>query len=158
MNKRRLTIIIISLAACLAVVFGVVSYQNNRHAKIDEWSSALTAEGFDWAQVSQGYGVEKINYSLTAEDYGTLVPLLHSVTEENCTRKNPDGIERVDYRLALEYEGKLWLFHCFTNNIISINFEDLETAAYYGCGDSQLYVNSPDLWNYIVDTVDQKAE
>lgn len=158
MDKRRLLLIGLELLACLAVVIAVVTCQMNDYTKIDEWSSALTAEKFDWAEASRGYGVEKESYSLTEEDFETLAELLHDVTEKNCTRKYPKDSERIDYRLSFSYDGKLWLLHCLSNGMIDINFEDLETAAYYGCEDSQLYLYSPNLYNYILDTIDNKAE
>lgn len=158
MDKKRLLPVALGLIACLAVAIGIVVWQSNDHAKIDEWSGALTADGFQWAEASSGYAGEKVSYSLNGEDFETLAELLRDVTEKNCTRKTPKDSERIDYRLSFEYEGKLWLFHCLSNGMIDINFEDLETASYYGCDDSQLYVNSPELWNYIVDMVDQKAE
>jgi len=34
-------------------------------------------------------------------------------------------------------------------------FADRETGAYYGCEGTQLYINSPILWNYIKNTVDK---
>lgn len=158
MDKRRLLLIGLALLACLAVVICVVVWQSNDHARIDEWSSVLTADGFQWAEASSGYAGEKVSYSLKEEDFEVLAELLHDVTEKNCTRKYPKDSERIDYRLSFEYEGKLWLFHCLSNGMIDINFEDLETAAYYGCDDSQLYVYSPNLYNYILDTINNKAE
>lgn len=157
MDKRRLTVIVILLASCVASAIVFVVWQNNRHAKIDAWSVGITEDGFDWAEVSTGYGVEKKSYALTEEDFGVLVKLLQMVTEQNCTRRMPEDAERTGYRLVLKYEGKLWQFHCLTNGMIRIVFEDPETAEYYGCDDSRLYVNDESLYNYILDTVKSKA-
>ena len=158
MDKRRLTIIVILLAVCILGVVGFVVWQGNRHARIDEWSIGITADGFDWAEVSTGYGIEKKSYSLPEEDLKELVNLLQAVTEQNCTRKTPKDAERTGYRLALRYEGKLWLFHCLSNGMIRIVFEDPETAAYYGCRDSGLYSEHEDLYHYICHLVESEAE
>ena len=157
MDKRRLTAIIILLIFCIAATIGFANWQNNRHAKIDEWSGAVREEGFDWAEAASGYGVEKISYTFSQEDYTALTELLHGVTEDNSTRKRPDDAEQIDCRLSLSYEGKLWLFHCQSNGMVSITFEDPETGAYYGCEGSLLYVNVPKLHQFILDTVDTKA-
>ena len=157
MDKRRLIVIVILLVSCIVAAIGFALWQNNRHAKIDEWSCAVTVDGFDWAEAASGYGVEKVSYTLSQEDYAALAELLHGVTEENCTRKRPDDAEQIDYRLSLSYDGKLWLFHCLSDGMIGITFEDPETAAYYGCEGSLLYVNDPELYQYILDTVDSKA-
>ena len=159
MDRRRLLVIVaVLIAVCAAAVLGVLWYENSRHARIDEWSIAVTPEGFDWAEVSTGYGVEKRSYPLTEDDMEDLTNLLQMVTEQNCTRKTPKDAERTGYRLALMYEGKLWLFHCLTNGMIRIVFEDPETAAYYGCDDSGLYAEYENLYNYILDTVRWKTQ
>lgn len=160
MDRKRFLILlaILGAAVCAAAVFGVIWYQNAQHARIDEWSIAITPEGFDWAEVSTGYGVEKKSYTLAEEDIQTLTNLLQFVTEQNCTRKIPKDAERTGSRLVLKYDGKLWQFHCLTNGMIRIVFEDPETAEYYGCDDSRLYVDDAYLYQYILDTVRIKAE
>lgn len=158
MNNRRWRLIAVALIACLITAVGFVWYQTSRHARIDEWSSSLTANKIDWAEASSGYGIEKKSHSFTDEERVTLAELLQDVTEENCTRKTHENSERIDYRLALSYEGKLWLFHCMSNGMVRIVFEDPETAAYYGCEDSKLYADTPELCSYILETVDLKAE
>lgn len=158
MNRKSIWKILIPAALILIVIAGIVSVLGNQHVRIDEWSSALVPEKIDWAEAGQGYGAEKISYSLTEADYGELVPLLALVTEENSSREFPDGVDRMDYRLAVHYDGQLWLFHCYTNELVSVTFDTPETAAYYGCESSPLVVESPALWQYIVNTVDNKAE
>lgn len=158
MDKRRLTVIAVLLIFCAVGVAGVFVWQNNRHAKIDEWSRGITPEGFDWVEVATGYGVEKKSHILTDDDLEILTDLLQQVTEENCSRKTPKDAERIDYRLSLEYEGKLWLFHCLSNGMLRIVFEDPETAEYYGCDDSRLYVEQPDLYDFIVELVKDRTQ
>ena len=159
MDRRRLLLIVTVLITVSAtVVLGVLWYENSQHARIDEWSIAIRPEGFDWAEVSTGYGVEKKSYVLTEEDIQTLTNLLQFVTEQNCTRKMPKDAERTGSRLVLKYDGKLWQFHCLTNGMIRIVFEDPETAEYYGCDDSRLYMDDEYLYQYILDTVRIKAE
>ena len=158
MSRRLVLTLTLLIAVCVAGVLGVLWYEDSRYARIDEWSIGIKPDGFDWAEVSTGYGIEKKSYILTEEDLIILTNLLQQVTEENCSRKTPKGAERIDYRLSLEYEGKLWLFHCLSNGMLRIVFEDPETAEYFGCDDSRLYVELPGLYDFIVELVNARAE
>ena len=152
-RKRNIRFVVLVVTLILAV--GVVL--ENRHAKIDEWSSSLTIEKIDWAEVSREYGTEKISYVLSEEDYTQLLPLLRSVKESICSRRESYRRMEEGYRLALFYEEKLWLLKCCQQEVVSLMFEDAETGAYYGCEGKLLYIHSPELWRYIVDTVEKKA-
>lgn len=140
----------------LAAVVLVVSLP--RHADIDEWSRSLTVGSIDIAEVSSGYGISKRSYGIPGEEYRALIALLRSVTEANSSRKTPNDLERIDCRLALiTTDGKLWLFHCYENGLLGLMFHDPETGAYFGCEGNLLYIKSPELWSYIVNTVNEKA-
>jgi len=140
----------------LAAVVLLVSLP--RHAGIDEWSSGLTEGSIDIAEVSSGYGIDKRSHVIPKEEYRALVALLRTVTEPNSSRKAPKDLERIDCRLALiTTDGKLWLFHCYENDLLGLMFHDPETGAYFGCEGTLLYIHSPELWSYIVNTVKEKA-
>lgn len=158
MNRRLVLSVTVLIAVCVAGVLGVLLYEDSRYTRIDEWSIGIQPDGFDWAEASTGYGIEKKSYILTEEDLIILTNLLQQVTEENCSRKTPKDAERIDYRLSLEYEGKLWLFQCLSNGMLRIVFEDPETAEYYGCDDSRLYLEQAGLYDFIVELVTAKAE
>ena len=130
----------------------------NRHAKIDEWSSSLVIEKIDLAEASREYGIDTLNYTLSQEDYRELIPVLYTVKENRSSRKEISRHLEEGYRLAFFYEGKLWLFKCCENEVVSLMFEDAETGAYYGCEGKLLYIKSPELWHYIINTVNEKAE
>ncbi|MBQ8728428.1 MAG: hypothetical protein IJY83_08110, partial [Oscillospiraceae bacterium] len=63
-----------------------------------------------------------------------------------------------DYALAFYYEDKLWLFQCQTDKSIQLTFEDRQTSEYYGCAEAPLYVDYPELWAYITDTINIKGK
>lgn len=148
---------IIPVSVILAVVLGIFSFRANRYTPIDEWSSQLTQEKVEWAEVACGYGEEKISYDIPAEEYEMLLQVLKTISEDNSARKVPEGTERTDYRLALHYDGKLWLFSCKTGGFVGLTFEDAETGAVYGCEGKILYIDSPDLSRYICGLIDEKA-
>ena len=148
----------ILLLVIVLIGFGLIYFRANRYTPIDEWSSQLTAEKIEWAEVAYGYGVEKISYEIPEEAYGVLIHALKTVKEENSTRKVPEGAERTDNRLAMRYDGKLWLFNCKNGpSLVGLTFADAETGAIYGCEGKILYITSHDLHFYILDTIEEKA-
>ena len=159
MKKRYIQLIIVLLATVIAEsVFCIRCVQDHRHANIDEWSGDLTILAVEHAQAARGYGNEKVAYNIPAWEYGELLELLEkTVTEENASRAEHLARVEGDYRLALQYNGRLWVFQCCEDGWVNLGFEDVITAAYYGCKDKPLHIDSSELWNYIVDTVDAKG-
>ena len=152
--RKRICVLLLISVFFLAGSWYVL---NNRHAKIDEWSSSLIAEKIEWAEVSVEYGTQARRYVLSEEEYPMLLSLLRSVTEDNSSRKERSTRLEEGYRLVFFYDGKLWLFKCCEEEVVSLMFEDAETGAYYGCEGSLLYITCPELWHYIVDTGNEKA-
>ena len=126
-------------------------------ASFEEWTSSLTGEAIEWAETAKGYGIEEISYTIPKSDFDNLSTLLGTITDENCFRKKPEADDENGYRLALYRDDKLWLFKCLADGSIGLMFNDPETGAYYGSEGSLLIIEYPELWNYIVDTVDQKG-
>lgn len=147
--------LVIVLAAILTALFAR-NVQNGQRAEIDEWSSSLTADRVEWAEAAKGYGIEKCRYEIPEAEYGELVSVLKTVTEAAKPQNEETGWPN-DYYLTVQQEQKLWSFQCLDNGCISVVFDSAETAAYYGYEDSALLINSPELWKYIVDTVDGKG-
>ncbi len=156
MNQKWMKFAAIA-AILLVAAAGLYAVLVPGYTPIDQWSGQLSAQQVEWAQFSVGYGVEEKSYDLPLEDAGELVAILGRITEENTDRTREHLGERNEYRLALHYEGKLWLFHCWDNGIVTLTFQDPETAALYGCQDANLCIHLPELWDYIMDTVDQFA-
>ena len=134
----------------------VMPSTKDKPVKIEGWSGNLSAEQMEWAVVSKGYGDEQISYDLPAGEYEELITQLETVTGEVTSLKRPKDIHKNDYDLVLMYDQKLWLFQCYDSGIISLALE-AEVAEAYDCGNSLLYIDSPALWEYIIDTVDSKA-
>lgn len=126
-------------------------------ASFEEWTSSLTGEAIEWAETAKGYGIEEISYTIPESEFDNLSTLLGTITDENCFHKKPEADDENGYRLALYRDDKLWLFKCLADGSIGLMFNDPETGAYYGSEGSLLIIEYPELWNYIVDTVDQKG-
>ncbi len=150
------TLIAVLLIAAVAIACTFTGAKDRPHS-FTEWTESLTVEEIQWAQASKEYGVEKIYYTVPAEEMDKLRAILCSITDDACSRKKPEGDNEDGYRLALYRADKLWLFKCLSDGTIGLMFNDAETGAYFGCEGSLLIIESPELWNYIVDTVDEKG-
>ncbi len=158
-EKSKKIRILIFVLAVIVLAVTVFIWWNNRYTKIDEWSGRLTPWQVEWVEVSRGYGVDKISYTVPAGEYDQVVAVLGTVRESVSTRKYPeDAGDRNEHNMAFFSDGKLWLFQCRENGYVSLTFEDAETGAVYGCEGKLLYIHSEELWNYIVDTVNTKAK
>ena len=159
MRKRdRILVLVLLLAVIAEGAFCIRCLRQHRHADIDAWSSDLTALAVEYAEMAKGYGVEKEACHIEPYEYDALLEMLErTVTEDNSSRSERAARLESGHRLALQYQGRLWLFQCCEENVVSLTFEYVETTAYYGCENGSLYLNSPELWSYIVDTVDANA-
>ena len=140
--------------AILLVLVAVFCFFRPRYAHFTDWSATLTAEQIQQAHFAKNYGVEKISYDSPESEYPTIVTLLKSVTEAQCSREKAFSTVDEDYRLALFFQNKLWLFKCREDKTVSLTFEDQETAKAYGCANKSLIIRNEDLWNYIITIVD----
>ena len=150
------TLVAVLLVATIAVGCTFTGAKEKPHS-FTEWTESLTAEDIQLAEVSKAYGVEKTSYVLTVSDYQNLCSIINGITEDDCSVVKPKGSNEDGYRMALYREDKLWLFKCLSDGTIGLMFNDAETGAYFGCEGSLLIIDCPDLWSFIVDTVDKKG-
>ena len=149
---------VIAVVVIAAVAVGCTfTGAKDQPASFEEWTSSLTGEAIEWAETAKGYGVEEISYTVPGSEFDDLSALLATITDENCSRKKPEAANEAGYRLALYRDDKLWLFKCLADGTIGLMFNDAETGAYYGSEGKLLIIEHPELWNYIVDTVDEKG-
>ena len=149
---------VIAVVVIAAVAVGCTfTGAKDQPASFEEWTSSLTGEAIEWAETAKGYGVEEISYTVPESEFDDLSALLGNITDENCSRKNPEADDEDGYRLALYRDDKLWLFKCLADGTIGLMFNDPETGAYYGSEGKLLIIEHPELWNYIVNTVDEKG-
>ena len=154
-NMALYTVIAVAVIAAVAVGCTFTGAED-QPASFGEWTGTLTAEAIQWAETAKGYGIEKVSHTVPESERDALSTLLTAITDEHCFRRKPEA-EDNGYRLALYRDDKLWLFKCLADGTIGLMFHDGETGAYYGSEGDLLIIESPDLWNYIVETVDEKG-
>ncbi len=126
-----------------------------QYASFSEWADTLNPEELQYFEVLKGKASEKRYYLPTNEEFAQFCELLQSIPEEDCYRRK----ETVDV-----YEDYVVWFLCGENEVLLKCLED-ETVLYVGSTEMPefapegkvLIIDSPELWNYIVDTVDEKG-
>lgn len=149
-----------TLIAVIFVVVAVIYFTftgAKRSAGFEEWTRSLKIEDIQDATLSKGYGAESIGYDIPKREYGQLCAVLGTITEKNCSNREQTGDKLDGYKLYIIRDNKDWLFQCLDDGTIRLLFDDAEMAAYYGGEGTSLIIESPELWNYIMDTITEKG-
>lgn len=150
------TLIAVVLIAAIAVACTFTGAKDKPHS-FTKWTESLSVEDIQLAEVSKEYGNEKISYTIPESDYEELCTLLKAISDDDCSRKKPEGNNEDGYRLVLYRADKLWLFKCLDDGTVALMFNDEETGAYFGCEGTLLIIESQELWAFIVKTVEEKG-
>ena len=146
-------VVIIAAVAMICTFTGA----KDKPASFEEWTSSVTEENIQWAEMAKEYGMEEISYTISGTEFRELAQLLGTITDGDCSRKNSISANEEGYRLALYRDDKLWLFKCLDDGNLILQFNDIETASHYGCDGKCLIIESPELWEYIKGSVDSRG-
>ncbi|MBQ2697095.1 MAG: M56 family metallopeptidase, partial [Clostridia bacterium] len=146
------------VTALAAVAVGCTFTGAEEGHDFSEWTATLTAEEIQWAELSRGYGVDVLSYTVPEAEYEALCTLLGGITDDQCHRRNPAGDDIDGTRLALYRRDKLWLFKCLDDGTVGLMFHDPETGAYFGSEGKLLILESPELYQFIMETVEEKGQ
>ena len=123
------------------------------YKSFSEWAKTLDAEKMEYFHVSKGYGKSELRYDGTKEDFTEFLKILQAVSEEDCYRRDKFANEYEEYFLFFELtdeEGVL--LACLEDKTIEYRYtSDLAPQG------RTLIIDSPEIWNYIVDTVNEKG-
>ena len=129
----------------------------HRYPSFSEWVDTLTVEEIQRAYVASNYGVYRINYTLSHNDYEELVHIFKSLDENDFSREKAGSFSIDNCRLALYRQDKRWLFKCLDDGTVGLMFNDAETGRYFDSEGKHLIIFSDELWNYITDLVAEKG-
>ena len=156
-KKPKMATITLVVVVLLAMIAVGVTYTGAKlqYASFSEWADTLNPEELQYFEFLKGNASEKRYYLPTNEEFAQFCELLQSIPEEDCYRRK----ETVDV-----YEDYMVWFLCGENEVLLKCLED-ETVLYVGSTEMPefapegkvLIIDSPELWNYIVDTVDEKG-
>lgn len=148
---------IVILVLLVQLILGVIfTGAKPEYASFSEWADELVVDKMEWVQVSKGVGPEKLSYSLSEEEVEQFCRLLESIPEEKCYRRGEFVAEYEEYRIMFMYAGKDMGFKCLEDGTVQL-LPHTELPEFTPEG-KVLVIDSPELWNYIVDTVDTEGQ
>ena len=150
-----LTLVVVVALTLLAVVWTFTGAKQ-QYASFSEWTQTLDGKDMRVFLVSKGYGTEQLRYEGTEEDFEQFCELLKKIPEEKCYRRK-QTVERYEkYHLYFLSGENEVLFHCLEDKtVLYVGHSEMSKFAPEG---KNLIIDSPELWNYIVDTVNQKGK
>lgn len=119
----------------------------------EEWTKSITPEDIYEVRIEKIYNQEITEYDISEDEYEKICTILNTITDDSCTSGEVVEVQE-GYELFLSREEKLWRFRCLEDGTIGLLFEDIETATNYGYREQFLVIDCPQLWNYIIKTVD----
>lgn len=159
-KKPKMAAYTLVIVAVIGIIAALVTFTGAKNGgqNFYEWTSSLTASDIELAEVSKFFGLEQRSYTIPKEDYQGLVNIFSGIEAKDLSNDKPQSENTDGYRMALYRDEKLWLFKALADGSVGLMFEDAETGAMYDCEGSLLMIESEALWQFIKDTVDEKAE
>lgn len=143
-----------TFSACVIVLFFVVLFFNvyTPKAVFASWLKNVTAEDIDFAAVYNNSGEAQTMHELSTEDVVQLVDLLHALKSDTVkhTKEKPTAS---DYYLFCRIGEQEFMFRCVETAMIQMVF-DRETATQMEPNGKSCWIDSTELYNFIIDYID----
>lgn len=148
------TLVVVVLLALLAVVWTFTGAKQ-QYASFSEWTQTLEGKEFELFEIHKGRGPVELYYAPTVEEFGDLCELLKTIPEEKCYRRKQTVGRDEEYSMFFLSGENEAVFQCLEDKTI-LFFGNSEMPKFAPDGKS-LIIDSPELWHYIVDTVNEKG-
>ena len=149
---KKLSALVVSLVVLLA---GCADSETEA-ASFEQWMSEIDPQQVRWIEAGSSCGDDHCSYVFSQEELEDAIDQLQLVTDLQCS--HGQLTDQTGYRLTVVYEDQIFQFHCLEDGTVALGFNDADTAAAFGCTGQQLIINNPDLWNFIVQTVECKCD
>ena len=160
--KERITLIakkpkmaFFTLVMVIILILGAIVWtfagEKRPYENFAEWADSINPEEVEYFHVHKGFGDNEIRYEATKEEFTEFLTLLQSIPEEDCYRRDTyaDG-----------YEDCFLYFLCGEDEVNLKCLEDKTVEYVYSRFAPQgrkLIIDSPKLWDYIVDMINEKG-
>lgn len=125
------------------------------YESFSEWADTLNADDFKSFHLSNGFGKDEIRYQATKEDFEEFLELLKAVPEEKCYRRDQSAEIYEEYYMAFLVADAELLLKCLDDKTLLCIWADYMPE--FVPEGRELVIDSPEIWNYIVDTVKEKG-
>lgn len=125
------------------------------YESFSEWADTVNTDGFDSFYLAKGFGKNELRYQATKEDFEEFLELLKAVPEEKCYRRDQRAEVYEEYHMAFLVADAELLLKCLEDKTLLCIWADYMPE--FAPVERELVIDSPELWNYIVDTVNEKG-
>ncbi len=157
-KKPKMAVVTLVAVVVLAVLAIAWTYTGAKiqYANFSEWVETLDADAyFGRLEVGKGYGEDAKDYYGTKEEFEEFYELLKDVPEEKCYRRKQNVEEYERYYLYFNLGGeKEMQLTCLEDKTLLCLFNN--EAPKFAQAGKKLIIDSPEVWNYIVDAVNEK--
>lgn len=146
------TLIVVVLLAVTAIGWTFAGAKPP-YESFSEWTKTIDPEKMEYFYVHKGFGDNQIGYKASEEEFATFLNIFQGVPEEDCYRRD---------KFANGYEDYFLFFICGEDTVNLRCLED-KTIEYvysepnFAPEGRTLIIDSPKLWQYIVDLVDENG-
>lgn len=146
------TVVVVVLLVILAIGWTFTGVKRP-YESFSEWADELNSEEVKKFLVHKGFGQEQLYYDAPKEEFVEFLELLQAIPEEDCYRKDiyADGYE--DYFLYFMCGEAEVNLKCLEDKTI----EYVYSVPKFAPQGRKLIIDSLELWNYIVDLVNEKG-
>ena len=149
-----ITIVLLVLVFQVAIAWTFTGAKQ-QYASFSEWADTINSAQFQSFVIEKGYGPAELYYAPTQEEFGQFCELLRSIPEEDCLRRKQTVGEYEEYHLFFLSGGDEVLLKCLEDG--TVLYGGSTKMPKFAPDGKSLIIDSPELWNYIVDTVNEKG-
>lgn len=149
-----ITLIVVVLLAAMAISWTFAGAKPP-YESFSEWVETVNTDGFESFYLANGFGKNEIRYQATKEDLEEFLELLKAVPEEKCYRRDQSAETYEDYHMYFVVTDAEFGMKCLEDKtLLCIWASYMPEFVPEG---RELVIDSPEIWNYIVDTVNEKG-
>ncbi|MBQ2901535.1 MAG: M56 family metallopeptidase [Agathobacter sp.] len=157
-KKPKMAVITIVLLVFIfqAVIAWTFTGAKQEYASFSEWADTINSAQFQHFRINKGLAPTELYYYPTQEEFGKLCELLRAIPEEDCYRRKQTVGEYEEYHLYFLSGGDEVILKCLEDG--TVLYGGSTKMPKFAPGGKSLIIDSPELWHYIVDTVNEKGK
>ena len=154
-QKPKMAVITLLAVIILAVTAIGWTFAGTKpsYESFSEWTKTIEPEKVKHFHVAKGFGKDSLRYDATEAEVVEFLELIQTISEDECYRRDQYAKGYEDYYLFFENDGEGVQLKCLEDKTVEYVYN-----SDFAPQGRTLIIDSPKLWNYIVDTVNEKGE